>query len=554
MLKRVTCDAFKNQPTQFSAGLNVVLGSSSGSSNIGKSTFLLIIDFAFGGDDYVKIAKDAIARVDHHTIKIEFEFDGIPCFYTRSTAKPQIVFQCDSTYHNVIREMSIREYRQTLIHEYKVLTPEITMDGITKHFFRVYGRGNHNEHSPLSAERESQGTSVDYLMRLLDRYDAIESLSKAEKEIGSYGSRVESTEEEIRGKIQFCRESIGGYEERLESIRKRHQEANLRALGVDTEKAEKLAAATREYKKLDYQRSRLQSQLDAVRHNMPDSDFPLRKDFTALQRFFPEANIEALTDVEQFHAKMTSMMTGDIQSEIMRLELLVGSLNEQISKFEKQIEESGIVKDISQRILNEYARASRELNNAEAEINRLEGELQVIAQRKANEAKLERLRKKQETSLADAAKLVNDKMAEIMRVITGQSESGEKLPPILTLHPDKSYEFETPDVRGEGTAFEGVVIYDLSILALTEMPAIIHDSSIVKRIEDVDFERIRNLYQDTVSTGRQVFIAFDKADSYTPTAKEILEASAVLRLSVDDVLFGENWSRKATHNEEEEND
>jgi len=69
-----------------------------------------------------------------------------------------------------------------------------------------------------------------------------------------------------------------------------------------------------------------------------------------------------------------------------------------------------------------------------------------------------------------------------------------------------------------------------------------HDSSIVKRIEDSDFERILRLYQ---GSGKQVFIAFDKADSCTPEAYKILKENAVLHLSEGgNELFGMSWSRR----------
>ena len=84
MLKWITCDKFKTQPREFRTGLNVVLGSSGGSNAIGKSTFLLILDFVFGGDNYAKSAKDVIAHIDHHTINFEFEFDSTPFFFSRS--------------------------------------------------------------------------------------------------------------------------------------------------------------------------------------------------------------------------------------------------------------------------------------------------------------------------------------------------------------------------------------------------------------------------------------------------------------------------------------
>jgi hypothetical protein len=48
------------------------------------------------------------------------------------------------------------------------------------------------------------------------------------------------------------------------------------------------------------------------------------------------------------------------------------------------------------------------------------------------------------------------------------------------------------------------------------------------------------MYQES---RRQIFIAFDKADSSTPTAYSILKKNAILRLSVGNELFGESWSR-----------
>jgi uncharacterized protein YydD (DUF2326 family) len=54
MLKEIRCDKFapNHQVIKLNEGLNTVLGSSSGTNAIGKSTFLWVIDYAFGGDRY----------------------------------------------------------------------------------------------------------------------------------------------------------------------------------------------------------------------------------------------------------------------------------------------------------------------------------------------------------------------------------------------------------------------------------------------------------------------------------------------------------------------
>lgn len=53
MLREIICDKFKEKKIEFYDGLNVVLGDEQGSNSIGKSTFLMIIDYVYGGKDYV---------------------------------------------------------------------------------------------------------------------------------------------------------------------------------------------------------------------------------------------------------------------------------------------------------------------------------------------------------------------------------------------------------------------------------------------------------------------------------------------------------------------
>ena len=56
MLSEIFCEKFHQKKVTFGNNLNVVLGTNTGDNSIGKSTFLLIIDFVFGGStDIVNI-------------------------------------------------------------------------------------------------------------------------------------------------------------------------------------------------------------------------------------------------------------------------------------------------------------------------------------------------------------------------------------------------------------------------------------------------------------------------------------------------------------------
>ena len=100
MLVEIMCDEFKDHGTprgriQLHAGLNTVMGSSSGSNSIGKSTFLMIIDFVFGGDDYVEKLTDVQTEVGEHRICFAFQFkDGVH-YFSRSNVDYKNVQKCD---------------------------------------------------------------------------------------------------------------------------------------------------------------------------------------------------------------------------------------------------------------------------------------------------------------------------------------------------------------------------------------------------------------------------------------------------------------------------
>lgn len=80
MLKEIYCDKFVSygsvrDPIRFNFGLNCVLGTDDAANSIGKSTFLMIVDFVFGGNDYLK-QREIIDIIGEHEICFCFDFEG----------------------------------------------------------------------------------------------------------------------------------------------------------------------------------------------------------------------------------------------------------------------------------------------------------------------------------------------------------------------------------------------------------------------------------------------------------------------------------------------
>lgn len=97
-INRMDAPAFKEKgkerlPVRFHEGLNVVLGKEDGAMSIGKSSSLLVLDFLFGDNTYVK--SDGVKQEGHHTIFFTFRFDGKDYHFARNVGDPDAVFICD---------------------------------------------------------------------------------------------------------------------------------------------------------------------------------------------------------------------------------------------------------------------------------------------------------------------------------------------------------------------------------------------------------------------------------------------------------------------------
>ena len=118
MLKEIQSNVFrtngKNGPIrpkiELNKGLNVVNGSVSGTNSIGKSTFLMVIDFCLGGKDYYEKLKPVKDNIGNHEINFAFEFKNEMFYFCRNTGNPDIIHICDAldaatdTYGRIYKE------------------------------------------------------------------------------------------------------------------------------------------------------------------------------------------------------------------------------------------------------------------------------------------------------------------------------------------------------------------------------------------------------------------------------------------------------------------
>ena len=540
MLKEIRCDKFapNHQVIKLNEGLNTVLGSSSGTNAIGKSTFLWVIDYAFGGDRYYSMSDDIKKEIGPHTIHFTYEFEGQPYYFYRSTEDTKNVYRSDKDGH-FITKLTLDEFRSFLFQEYKVGIPSLTFSDITERFFRIYGRENTLEKYPLLVKpREQDEKAVDFLLKLFGHYEILSAIKSMEEELGIKFSQLKYRQHQRVDieKIETNQKMIESLKKRLQKLMKNNEEAQLAVFGFDTHTFEQITAIQKELNSFIRKRNRLQSQLNAITSNIADSKAEIASEFDSLLHFFPNANIAAFEKIEYFHEKIREILGEEMNQEIERLQQIIDQYDKEINRLNRKIKETGLAKEMSDRILSQCVNVSKTIDRLEEET------ADLIRQKELQEARIEAERKLKDLLLQQTEIIheiqdnINLRMKMINDVVTEQQE----IAPLLQITPQKEIIFETPGNTSEGTAFKSLVIYDLTILELRPIPALIHDSNILKRIEDIHLEHILERYQ---SSNRQVFIAFDKADSTTEKAHKILEETAILRLSDGNELFGRSWSK-----------
>ena len=147
MLYEICCDQFYQKEIVFNDGLSVILGTNTGDNSIGKSTFLLIVDYVFGGSTYSETT-DIINNVGSHDIFFTFIFEGEKYRFCRNSINRHIVWKCDENYVKT-EEIRLEDYCKWLDKRYGLALPELSFRDAVGRYIRVYGKNNCDERHPL---------------------------------------------------------------------------------------------------------------------------------------------------------------------------------------------------------------------------------------------------------------------------------------------------------------------------------------------------------------------------------------------------------------------
>lgn len=182
MLYEIECCKFISQGSQrgvirFNEGLNTCRGGKQSDNSIGKSTFLLIIDFCFGGTTY-RDKIDIKAELGEHEIHFAHKFGTDIYYFSRSINDAGKVYCCNSLYEKSEKIFTDKEFCEFLRNKYGMKIAEGAFRKTTGRFIRIYGKGSYDEKRPLNQGAEKANEAIDAVEMLFSCYDKVAVLKE----------------------------------------------------------------------------------------------------------------------------------------------------------------------------------------------------------------------------------------------------------------------------------------------------------------------------------------------------------------------------------------
>lgn len=543
MLYEIWCDQFKcnNKPRgiiRFNETLNVVKGHDSGTNSIGKSTFLLAIDFAFGGNSYAE-DKSLIKKIGHHTINYCFKFGNEFYYFSRNTATPKEVNICNAEY--VLQEtIPIDEYNNKLLKLYSIDLPNISFRQIVGRYFRVYGRGSSNERKPLASyDGEAPKESLIALLKLFNGYAPIETLYL---ELKDKEERKKAIINADKYNLVTIIKSKKDYQKNLSDIERLNGELQSLArfgrqelLCLDPAQAEKAAEYKSRYETLTRRKKQLWAKYYSIKNNAERTHASTAQDFNALLQFFPNSDIKLLSNIENFHSKITDILSEEFTISMSQILKQINEISIELTQIEVSLKELDVPKRIADSTLKAYAQAQNQ-------INELKRQNELYVAKREIETDIRTLKTKYQQLFTDIFKDITSKINDVMAKLNAFIYGENIVAPVLIVTKPNSYTFGTDMDDGTGTNYKNLILLDLASLKLTELPTIAHDTIVFHNIGQEPMAKILELYN---KSEKQIFIAIDESAKYNENAQKIIENNKILELSGNgNELFGSSWITK----------
>lgn len=535
MLKQIRCARFRGETIDFHEGLNVVLGDDNATNSIGKSSLLMVIDFALGGGSLVEHNHDVVRELGHHHYFFVFEFDGVWHRYRRGTAEPDDVYRCNDTFEPE-ELLSVDEYTGILKAAYSIPLRDISFRALTGLYSRIWGKANLDVRNPLNAvPKQGAAECVSNLIKTYDLYGPIDEVARrtanATAKRKALRAAVRQDIVSRVGKRDYSHNevTITQLEAELDDIK---AELAKYATNISELVSNEVLELKLQRDKLVRVRTELNGRLRRTQSSLANHRHIQSKHFAGLVELFPEIDRERLASVEEFHSGLAKILRSELRASEKDLQTEFERVNEAVREIEAQMANTFKAIDEPTHLVDRVYDVATALEKAREENERYEGERALQDEIGRLQEELGVIRRE---VLIEIQRRLNTGMRDIVDEVFGP---GRKSPQI-TLG-ETNYTFEVFEDTGTGTAYSSLLVFDLTVFSQTEVPVLVHDSVLFKNIENDSVARLVAFYP---KAGKQSFVAIDEVDKYGASAAATLRARKVIQLDNSNVLYDKDWRR-----------
>lgn len=537
MLTEIYCEAFGEvKRIPFSSGLNVIQGIRGNS--IGKSNALKIIDYAFGGKYYANSNEDIIKHVGPHDICFSHTFGGKTFYFKRDAQNPSKVLCCENSEYIPEKEMSIDEFCKWLLNKYELCHSDLTFRQIVGLYTRIWNKPNKEVNRPLyNHNAQSVSNAIISLVKLFDKYEPIRELEeqseylKKRQKILSEAINYHLLQIPSKKEYDAISAELAEISNQIVQLKR-----NVSAVSVEntTGLNEELASLLEWRTNLLNQQGRVIRDIRRTEKNLQQL-YPYEESaFSQLQEFFPEVNMQRIKEVQGFHESLRKILMDELRNDQTALRQRLSEINTAITENEHDIERFTDLPTKASEAIDELSKLVKRQESLQKQLELYNDKVADIAQKKNTKEQLEQM-------LGDITSEIEEKINQKIESLSDMITSSNSKAPILQLS-NNQYFYGVQDNTGTGKAYTDLVLFDLAILALTDLPILIHDSFLFNNIDDATKQNFLRLY--TQFPNKQIFISLDQflgGDSKEIDA--LLFSTTRLVLSENSTLFGKDWRK-----------
>ena len=538
MLTEIYCEAFGTEKhIPFTLGLNIIQGR--GGNSIGKSTVLKIIDYAFGGKYYSDSNDDVIKHVGDHEICFAHTFEGITFYFKRNAKHGDKVAWCEDNTYTAVKETTTDEFCDWLLNKYPFQSRAMTFRDLVGLYCRIWNKPNKEVNRPLyKHSSQNISDSIMSLIKLFDKYAPLQELDehrkylKKHKAILNSASRFHVINLPNAADYKKFKKEIAEISTKISVL-----EGVISSASADNyvQLDDNSAALFERRSYLSRQHNHIVRELKRIESNISQLCPIESETFCSLQEFFPNINIERLEEVQVFHTSLQKILRAELEEERSNLLQQLQDIEAEINSNEKAVQELTGLPTQAAKAIDELQSLIRKHEQLKKQIELFEDKRSDLEQEKAIEVTLEKLMSEITTEIQTS---INLKIKEFSHAIT----SGNSKAPTLSLATNH-YSYGVEDNTGTGKAYTDLVLFDLAILSLTDLPILIHDSFLFNNIDDETKRSFLILYSKF--TNKQVFISLD---DFLGNGNEVIDkisfSSTRLYLSEKAMLFGKDWRKE----------